>query len=68
MSAASEIEALTNKMHAHILGQHSAVAMGALMNLVMTVSQQQGSEMRSRLAHSFRNIADQLESMEGPKQ
>ena len=68
MSAASEIEALTHKMHVHILGKHSAVVMGALMNLVMTVSQQQGAEMRAHLAHSFRNIADQLETMGGTKQ
>lgn len=69
MSTEKAIESLTNTLHAHILGRHHAVAMGALMNLVMTVAQQNGShEMRSLMAQSFRNIADQLDAMERPKQ
>jgi hypothetical protein len=63
-----DIEALTHKMHVHILGMHSAVAMGALMNLVMTVAQHNGPAMRGHMAYSFRNIADQLDAMNGAKQ
>lgn len=64
-----DIEALTLKLHAHTLGLHSAVVMGALMNLVMTVAQNNESPaMRGHMAHSFRNIADQLDQMKGQKQ
>lgn len=68
MDMLNDIEKLTHKLHAHTLGLHSAVVMGALLNLVMTVAQHHGPAMRGHLARSFRNIADQLDTMNGAKQ
>lgn len=63
-----QIEATTTQMCALIQGQHCAVAMGAALNTVMTIAQNTDSPaLRGRMSQSFRNIADQLDAMNGPK-
>lgn len=62
------IEQLTEQMIKPAHGQNIGIAVGAALNVLMTLYNHAPKELRSGIAHHMRMIADQVEAMNGVKQ
>ena len=62
------IEKVTGEMLSHLADQNIGVAVGATMNVLMTVFNYAPEDMRGHIVKHVRMIADQLEAVGGPKQ
>lgn len=64
-----EIEALTIKMLKHTFNQNLGVAVGAILNVLMTVlNQVPDKAMREHVATHLHMIADNVSAIDGVKQ
>lgn len=61
------IEKLTAAMLQHCVNQNIGIAVGAALNLLMTLGNYAPKELRGGFIAGLRNIADQIEAMDGVK-
>ena len=64
----NQIQEMTEAMLSHAKGQNIGVSVGAVLNVLMTLFNHAPKELRGGIVISMRNIADQVEAMDGVKQ